>query len=224
MRSPISLKSTRPPTEKLSRPPGEAHKPIGEVEAPPAGAAGERVLAVLPNLIKPRSLGRRSVYTLVVTDRRLIFARAAPLRPNSAEKDAESWRKGGCPIIRWRRQHEPFEPVNYWEMEPDAILRQTLVNFAFELRDVRSVRARAEIPFVLNLDPSDMLKRDQGSEMDDIVHEIPDKPRRRQGKEFQEDVEMVWKLRIESVKADVSFLLEYDPEEALKPFLAEKME
>ena len=109
-------------------------------------------------------------------------------------------------------------------MEPDEILRQTLVNFAFQLGDVRRVRVKAEIPFVLNLDPSDMLKRDLDSEMDDIVHEIPDKPRRRQGKEFQEDVEMVWKLRIESVKADVSFLLEYDPEEALKPFLAEKME
>jgi hypothetical protein len=186
--------------------------------------AGERVLAVIPNLIKPRSLGRRSVYTLVVTDRRLIFARAAPVRPRATEKDAESWRKGWCPIMRMRRREEPFEPVNYWEMEPDAILRQTLVNFAFELRDVRSVRVEAEIPFVLNLDPNDMLKRDLDSEMDDIVHEIPDKPRRRKGKEFQEDVEMVWKLRIESVKADVSFLLEYDPEEALKPFLAEKME
>ena len=82
------------------------------------------------------------MYTLVVTDRRLIFARAAPVRPRATEKDAESWRKGGCPIMRWRRQEEPFELVNYWEMEPDAILRQTLVNFAFELRDVRRVRLR----------------------------------------------------------------------------------
>jgi len=108
--------------------------------------------------------------------------------------------------MRMRRREEPFEPVDYWEMEPDAILHQTLVNFAFQLRDVRRVRVRAEIPFVLNLDPNDMLKRDQDSEMDDIVLEIPDKPRRRKGKEFQEDVETVWKLRIYSVKADVSFL------------------
>ncbi len=219
MRSSISHQGIRPPTEEPIRPPREARVSIAEVGASQAVSAGERVLAIIPDLIRPRSLGRRSVFTLVVTDRRLIFARTAPVRPRADEKDSKGWRL----FTRWRRRDEPLEPVNYWEMEPDAILRQTLVNFAFELGDVRRVRVEAEIPFVLDLDPSDMLKRDLDSELDDIVLEIPDKPRRRQAREFREDVDVVWRLTIESLRATVSFLLEYDPEEALKPFLEEKI-
>ena len=218
MRFTIPFRSTRPPMEESIRPPREEEAPGGGYGAPTTAATGERVLEILPNLVKPRSLGRRSVYSLIITDRRLIFARATPVK-KVAEKEK---RKLSFDAIRKRR--EVFEPANYWGMDPEAILRQTLVNFALDIRDIQRVRARVEIPFVLNLEPGDLLKRDLDSEWDDIVHEIPDIRRRGNVKEYQEDVDMAWKLRIESVRADLSFILDYDPRQILERFLADKME
>jgi hypothetical protein len=208
--------------EESRAPPREAETPEVGAEAPTAAATGEKVLAVLPNLIKPRTLGRRSVYTLVITERRLIFARATPVRQVTKENDGEVARKGK--LFKWLRERKKlFEPEKYWEMDPREIMRQTLVNFAVDLRDVWRVTVKPEVPFVLGLEPGDLLKRDLDSEWDDIVHEMPDRRRKGPKLEFQEDVEIAWKLRIESVGADLSFLLDYDPREALAPFLSDKM-
>jgi hypothetical protein len=218
----IPFRSTGPPTEESSQPPREAETPGVGANAPTAASTGERVLAVLPNLIKPRTLGTRSVFTLVITERRLIFARATPVRRVSDGNDGKGSRKEN--LFKWLRERKKFfEPEKYWEMDPREILRQTLVNFAVDLRDVWRVTVKSEIPFVLGLDPGDLLKSDLDSEWDDIVHEMPHRGRKGPKREFQEDVEVAWKLRIMSVGADLSFLLDYDPREALAPFLADKM-
>ena len=222
MRFKIPFRSTRPPMGESRPPPREAETPGAGAEAPAAASTGETVLAVLPNLIKPRTLGRRSVYTLVITEKRPIFARATPVRQVMKGDEGRVALKGT--LFKWLRERKRFfEPENYWEMDPREIMRQTLVNFAVDRSDVWRVTAKPEIPFVLGLEPEDLLKRDLDSEWDDIVHEMPDMRRKGPNLEFQEEVEIAWKLRIECVGVDISFLLVYDPREALAPFLVDKM-
>jgi hypothetical protein len=218
----IPFRSKRPLTGESRTLPREAETPGAGAEPPAAVKTRETVLAVLPNLIKPRTLGRRSVYTLVITERRLIFAKATPVRRVMKGNEDKVAPKGN--LFKWLRERKQFfDPENYWEMDPREIMRQTLVNFDVDLSDVWRVTAKPEIPFVVVLEPEDLLKRDLDSEWDDIVHEMPDRRRKGPKLEFQEEVEKAWKLRIDCVGVNLSFLLDYDPRKTLAPFLADKI-
>lgn len=187
----------------------------------------ERIIAVLPKLIKPKPFRMDTLYALVITGRRSIFARITDKMLREA-MDAQGGvkRKARRPRLWWADKVETlYNYDRFLTMNPNDILRENSDNFAIENSSILSVAVKPLIPHVMQYDPINMMGINIGMEEDDVVHEIPDlaRSKKRPKKEFQEHVEMRWELRIETAKALLSFSVDYDPKELLKRFFPDKM-
>jgi hypothetical protein len=102
---------------------------------------GERIVAIVPNLKKPKSFGRWDVYNLIVTEKRCIFAALTSDMLNRAIKEANEQGKvqGKGFMDRWGDQMQAS--MGYWRryesMEPEAALRENKENFSFDLSAVK---------------------------------------------------------------------------------------
>ncbi len=184
----------------------------GSIPTPP-----ERVVAILPGFMKPKAFVGHADYTVVITDRRTIFARVTKTMLKKAEAQAPEGNRRG--ILPWRRDRSRavFDHGRYWTMPPDEIVRETPDNFALDNSSVSSIRVRAVIPFTLDYDPEDMMKTDLASEQDDIIREMPDnlKSKRRMRNDHQDQVDTAWEVRIEAGVHALEYLADYDPRETL---------
>jgi len=97
-------------------------------------------------MLKKNRLMGQDLFTLVVTDRRCIFARLAPeLLKEAARAAAEQAKgEGGGFMARWGAQMEATHQfhLRYGEMEPDRILAESEGNFALEISSLGSVDVR----------------------------------------------------------------------------------
>ena len=114
--------------------------------ATPAG--GEQILAVVPKLtLVGGFLGlKQKTYTLVITDRRLVFAEFTTERAtamvNAARDGAKADGKGF--FGQWGAQLKStagYQDV-YWQMSPDAALAETPDNWAIERSEYQGAKFR----------------------------------------------------------------------------------
>ena len=115
---------------------------------PPAASTSpgrETARVILPGLRESRLLGQ-DLFTLVVTDRRCIFARLAPGLLKEATRVANEQAKGEGKgfLARWGAQLEATQQyhLRYQEMDPDRILAEAEGNFALELSTLAGVDVR----------------------------------------------------------------------------------
>lgn len=189
--------------------------------------AVERILAIIPKLIKPKPFRRDTLYALVVTDQQSIFARITDRMLRDTLKAQEgSKRKTRRLSLWWTNRIETFYDYGrYLAMKPDEILRETADNFAIENSKIKSIAVKPVIPYIVHYDPKDMMRIDTSLDEDDVIHEIPDTPKKKDNpkKEFQESVEKIWELRIETERARLHFSVDYDPKEMLKRLFPDKI-
>lgn len=185
----------------------------------------ERIMAVLPRLIKPKPFRRDTLYAIVITDRRSIFARITDKMLREVMKAQDRVKRRAWRLrLWWADKVETFYNYDrFLTMNPDDILRENSDNFAIENSCILSFVVKPFIPHIIQYDPRNMIEMNMGMEEDDVVHEIPDITRSRPKKEFQEHVEMGWELRIETTKALLSFSVDYDPKVLLKQFFPDKI-
>jgi hypothetical protein len=102
----------------------------------------ERIVAIVPNLKKPKSFGRWDTYNLIVTERRCIFALLTSDMLNRAIKEANEQGKsqGKGFMDRWGDQLQAS--MGYWKqyesIEPEKALRENKENFSVDLSAVKS--------------------------------------------------------------------------------------
>jgi len=119
--------------------------------APQAAASGEPIIAVIGNLTHATGfMGvKQKTYTLVITDRRLIFALLSKEKitgmVNQARDEAKAAGKGffgqwGAQIGTSFNYHE-----GYWQMAPEAILAEESDNFAVDRSAFKSAKFKAGI-------------------------------------------------------------------------------
>ena len=138
-----------PPTQSGSNPPPQAPATVQATPAqpPPQATAtpsktSERIVAIVPNLKKPKSFGRWDTYNLIVTERRCIFATLTSEMLNRAIKEANEQGKteGKGFMDRWGDQLSAS--MGYWRkyesIEPEAALRENKENFAIDLSTVKN--------------------------------------------------------------------------------------
>jgi hypothetical protein len=108
---------------------------------------GERIAGVIPAIRRKTGLFSSKTYSLVVTDRRILFAELTQQMATQAAKDAaEEAKAQGKGFFARAAQtalsgHRIYQ--KYWQMAPEAILAETPGNYAVELRDIVSVRVKA---------------------------------------------------------------------------------
>jgi hypothetical protein len=104
----------------------------------------ESVKVIISNLAVSKSWGRSDAYTLVVTDRRSIFAKLTQEIMNetirAARADAAAEGKGF--FGKWASQMKGFNnyAVRYNKITPDQILQETPGNFAIENSIIRKIK------------------------------------------------------------------------------------
>lgn len=116
--------------------------------APASPAGGEQILAVVPKLtLVGGFMGfKQTTYTLVITERRLVFAEFTKERAtamvNAARDGAKAEGKGF--FGQWGAQLKSaagYENV-YWQMSPDAALAETPGNWAIERSEYQGAKFR----------------------------------------------------------------------------------
>ena len=104
----------------------------------------ETVKFIIPNLAISKSWGRTDSYTLIVTDRRSIFAKLTQEIVNETVKmaraNAEAQGKGF--LGKWAAQMKGFNnyTVRYNKFTPDQVLQETRGNFAIDNSTIRRIR------------------------------------------------------------------------------------
>ena len=104
----------------------------------------EQVLGILPALQHKTGVFKSKTYTLVVTDRRLIFAELTGQMMkdavNEARTSADNEGKGF--FGRWKETATSQQRIydRYHQIMPDAIITENPDNFALENRDINKVR------------------------------------------------------------------------------------
>ena len=108
----------------------------------------ETALGVIPNLRKHSFLGTGPTYTLVITDRRLVFAQLTKQMLKDAAAAAQQLGKaeGKGFFSRWGDQFQALATLHkrYLEMPADSILAETAGNFAIENTAVLGVTITEE--------------------------------------------------------------------------------
>jgi hypothetical protein len=131
-------------TVPIAPPPSVAPPQPTYTQPPPAAIptrVGERIVAIVPNLKKPKSFGRWDTYNLIVTDRRCIFATLTGDMLNRALKESldQGKAQGKGFMDRWGDQMEAT--LGYWkryeQMDPEMALRENKENFSFDISTVK---------------------------------------------------------------------------------------
>ncbi len=110
---------------------------------PVARADGEKIEGMIPAVRRKTGLLSSKVYNLVVTDRRIVFAETTKEMLKQAASDAaqEAKEQGkgllgrmATTMVSSRRVYE-----KYWQMDIDAILKETSGNFAVPLNEIKKI-------------------------------------------------------------------------------------
>ena len=110
--------------------------------APAQASTGEGVRAVIPNAtLRSGFMGVKSKsYTLILTDRRVIFAQITMAMMKQLVADARDGAKpeGKGFLGQWGAQLSAYSAwaQRYLEMSPDQALAETAANFAIERSDI----------------------------------------------------------------------------------------
>jgi hypothetical protein len=118
---------------------------VGVTNRPQASPDDERVLAVIGDLTRAGGMTtRRKTYSLIITDRRLVFAELTRDKlAASAASARDAARAQGKSIWRqWRAQMRAPSVIHetYRGMAPEAALAESPGNFAVKRSDIREVR------------------------------------------------------------------------------------
>jgi hypothetical protein len=111
---------------------------------PMPGGGGEDFLGMIPALRKKVSFFSSRMYTLIVTNRRLIFAELTNnmLQAAAAEANAESKGKGFFTRMKEAATSHQRVFSRYQNMRPDEILGENPGNFVINNNEVQSVKMR----------------------------------------------------------------------------------
>ena len=121
---------------------------MSEIATPPP-IGGEQVIAVIGGLSRLSGfMGmKQKRYTLVVTDRRIVFAELIKERVSElthhAGDDAKTAGEGLLGRVGARMRSIDGVPATYWKMSPDAALGETPGNFAIERSAIRKVKFKS---------------------------------------------------------------------------------
>lgn len=129
--------------------PGQPTGPPPPMDPAAAASRGETVMATIPNaMLKAGFMGVGSKpYILVLTDRRVIFARITSEMMkqlvSDARDDAKSQGKGF--MGQWGAQLTAYAKFaeRYSRMHPDEILAETPENFAIDRSTIRKAKLKA---------------------------------------------------------------------------------
>ncbi len=114
---------------------------------PMPSAGGERVVAVIPSTRLKAGLIKRVDHTLVLTDRRIIFARITPEMLKQAVADAREGAKteGKGFFGQWGAQLRAYGALaeGYLVMPPEVTLTEHPENFAIERQAISEAKVRA---------------------------------------------------------------------------------
>ncbi|MGB4593479.1 MAG: hypothetical protein WBI63_06865 [Coriobacteriia bacterium] len=112
----------------------------------PGSQTDERIVAVLGSMAMTSGfmgIGRKQ-YTLVLTDKRVIFAQLTSGMLKAVSEEARSQAKdaGGGFLKQWGAQigASMSYAKRYWEMAPEAVLAENAGNFALAKGEIRDVR------------------------------------------------------------------------------------
>jgi hypothetical protein len=111
----------------------------------------EQTVGVIGRLTRTSGFmgARQQLYTLVVTDRRVIFAELTRdrMRQLSLEADARARRDGKGRLGRAGAQLHARDGVaaTYWAMTPDEALRETPTNFAIDRSAIRKLKFKTGV-------------------------------------------------------------------------------
>ena len=137
-------------TGLLTQKPVDEQKEEGAPKFLP-GADGEELLGFIPAINKKVSLFRSKTYTIVVTNRRLIFAELTNKMLKEAAAKAVEDSKGKGFFTRMKETATSQQHVygNYTNMTPAEIVAENPDNFAISNDEVKSVKIRIG-SFVVN--------------------------------------------------------------------------
>lgn len=119
-------------------------------ESAPAPLSEERTLTVIGNLTRASGfMGvKQKTYSLIITDRRLIFAELSREKMNETWKQTGNDAKGqGKGLLRqWGAQVGAFDDYHkrYRDMPPEVALAETPGNFAIDRALIRKVKFKSE--------------------------------------------------------------------------------
>jgi zinc-ribbon domain len=132
---------TYAPNPGISQPPV-----IQNVPAPGAAPAyfNETVRFVISNLYISKSWGRADNYTLIVTERRSIFAKLTQqiVNENIKQSRANAANEGKGFFGKWAAQMTGFYDYTKWysKYTPDQVLQETEGNFSIDNAVIRRIR------------------------------------------------------------------------------------
>lgn len=141
-----------PPAVDIAPPPAPPAVGTGlQYQAPaPAtvqpAAGGEQIVGIIPGIRRKTGLFSSKIYSLVITERRIVFAEMTSQMVNQAAKDAvaEAKEQGkgffGRALDTMKSTQRIYQ--KYWQMKPEEILAETPGNYILELRDIASVKIR----------------------------------------------------------------------------------
>jgi hypothetical protein len=108
----------------------------------------ERIMAVVPLVRKPKSLGRSDTYTLVATDCRMIFAELTGnmLKDAAVEAQRKGTEEGKGFFARWGDQIKATVTYTerYWQIAPDDALSENPKNFAVPNSSVKKIKVSSK--------------------------------------------------------------------------------
>jgi hypothetical protein len=117
----------------------------------PVPPTGERTLAVIGNLTRVGGfMGvKQKAYSLIVTDRRIIFAELSKEKISAMVKQARTDAKaeGKGLLVQWGAQLRAPSDYHekYWQTPPEAALAESPNNFAIDRTTIKKVKFKTGI-------------------------------------------------------------------------------
>ena len=148
LQPPVTVQNPAPPVFQNMPPPAPMYQsvppPAPVYQNPAPVYAAETIRCIMPNISISKSWGRSDDYTLMVTERRSIFAKITQAIINEAVTDvrANAAAEGKGFFGKWASQMKGFNnyAVRYNKFTPDQILQETQGNFAIENNTIRRIR------------------------------------------------------------------------------------
>ncbi len=124
--------------------PLSAAAPQGEKAPDQTPERGEEILGLIPALKKKTGLFSSKMYTLVVTERRLIFAELTGKMMQTAVAEANEASRGKGFFARMKETATSQQRIyeGYLRRTGEEILRENPENFAVENSEIKTVRVR----------------------------------------------------------------------------------
>jgi hypothetical protein len=129
--------------------PQPSYMPLPPPAPVPVARTNERIVAIVPNLKKPKSFGRWDTYNLIITERRCIFASLTGDMLNRAIKEANEQGKADGKGFMDRWGDQMTATMGYWKryesMEPETALRENKENFVIDLSAIKGTNVNRKI-------------------------------------------------------------------------------